>query len=124
MSPQSDFYLNLPSGVSKDDISLDCDVPEFIDAPIEAGKVLGKAYVSYKGEQVGGFNLISTQTFKKNYFLLVLRWLDAIFSSPIFIFFVTAFVIFLILYVRVCVVRYKNKKRKNKIKKFTRNIKG
>lgn len=124
LSPQSDFYLNLPSGVSKDDISLDCDVPEFIDAPIEAGKVLGKAYVSYKGEQVGSFNLISTQTFKKNYFLLILRWLDAIFSSPIFIFFVTAFVIFLILYIRVCVVRYKNKKRKNKIKKFTRNIKG
>ena len=124
LSPQNDFYLNLPSNVSKDDISISCDVPESIDAPIEAGKVLGRAYVYYKGERVGSFNLISTQTFKKNYFLLVARWLDSIFSSPIFIFFVTAFVIFLILYIRVCVVRYKNKKRKNKIKKFTRNIKG
>ena len=123
LSPQSDFYLNLPSGVSKDDISLDCDVPEAIDAPIEAGKVLGRAYVSYKGERVGSFNLISTQTFKKNYFLLILRWLDSIFLSPIFIFFVTAFALFLILYVRACVIRYKNRKKKNKIKKFPRNIK-
>ena len=123
LSPQSDFYLNLPSGVSKDDISLDCDVPEAIDAPIEAGKVLGRAYVSYKGERVGSFNLISTQTFKKNYFLLILRWLDSIFLSPIFIFFVTAFALFLILYVRACVIRYKNRKKKNKIKRFPRNIK-
>ena len=123
LSPQSDFYLDLPSGVSKDDISVECDVPEAVDAPIEAGKVLGKAHVFYKGEQVGAFNLISTQTFKKSYFLLMLRWLDSIFSSPIFIFFVTVFVVFLILYVRVCFVRYKNRKKKNKIKKFPRNTK-
>lgn len=124
LSPQNDFYLNLPSNVSKDDISISCDVPESIDAPIEAGKVLGRAYVYYKGERVGSFNLISTQTFKKNYFLLVARWLDSIFSSPIFIFLVTAFAVFVILYVRLCVIRYKNKKKRNKIKKFPRNIKN
>ena len=118
LSPQSDFYLDLPTGVSKDDISINFDVPESIDAPIEAGKILGKAYVFYKDERVGSFNLISTQTFKKNYFLLILRWLDSIFLSPIFMFLVVILGVFVILYIRVCFVKYKSKKRRNKIKNF------
>ncbi|MGN1043626.1 MAG: D-alanyl-D-alanine carboxypeptidase family protein [Acutalibacteraceae bacterium] len=118
LSPQSDFIINLPSNISKEDISLDCDVPNSVDAPIEAGKILGKAYVYYKGDQIGSFNLISTQTFKKNYFLVIVRWLDSIFSSPIFMFLVVILVVFMILYIRVCFVRYKNKKRRSKIKNF------
>lgn len=121
LSPQSDFFLNLPSSVSKEDITIKCDVPESIDAPIEAGKVLGKAFVYYKDEQVGSFNLISTQTFKKNYFLLIVRWLDLIFESPIFIILLIIFVGFAVLYVRACFIARKNRKRKNKIKKFPSN---
>ena len=108
----------MPTGVSKDDISINFDVPESIDAPIEAGKILGKAYVFYKDERVGSFNLISTQTFKKNYFLLILRWLDSIVSSPVFMFLVVVLGVFVILYIRACFIRYKSKKRRNKIKNF------
>ncbi len=112
---ENDFYAALPFGFSQDDITTKTNVPQIIDAPVKAGDILGETEVFYKGEKIGSINLISTENFKRNYFLFLVRIIKNLITSPIFI----IFIIFALLYLAMLVRMNHIRKRKNKIKKFS-----
>lgn len=121
--PESDFCVTLPSDFDKKDISLKVSIPDKIDAPVNSGDIVGSANVFYKGQPIGNFNVVSSATFKKNYFLVVLRFLKNIISSPIFIVVFSVSMILLAMYISLLIRINKRKKRRNKIKRFPTNRK-
>lgn len=116
--PESDFSIALPPDFNKKDISLKASIPDKIDAPVNCGDVIGGADVFYKGQFMGSFNVVSSATFKKNYFLVVLRFLKNVVSSPIFIVVFSVFVVLLAGYIALLIRANKRKRRRNKIRRF------
>ncbi|MBQ9082726.1 MAG: D-alanyl-D-alanine carboxypeptidase [Clostridia bacterium] len=59
--PESDFSALVPSHITPDSIVLipNDDVPESVDAPVQAGQVLGTANVTYAGMVLGTVNLVA-----------------------------------------------------------------
>jgi len=116
--PEVDFSPSLPMDFNQKDISLKVNIPEKIEAPISCGDVVGNADVFYKGQKIGSFNVVSSSTFKKSYFLVVLRFLGRVFKNPIFIVVFSLFSILLVLYLLLLIRANRIRKRREKIKRF------
>lgn len=116
--PEIDFATSLPADFNQKDVTLKVNIPEKIEAPVEYGDVIGNADVFYKGQKIGSFNVVSSATFKKSYFLVVMRFLVRIVSSPIFIVVFSLFLILLILYLLLLARARRIRKRREKIKRF------
>lgn len=116
--PEVDFSPSLPTNFNQKDISLKVNIPEKIEAPISCGDVVGNADVFYKGQKIGSFNVVSSSTFKKSYFLVVLRFLRRLFRNPIFIVVFSLFSILLVLYLLLLIRANRIRKRREKIKRF------
>ncbi len=99
LSPQSDFYFSLPKNFSKDDIYVRFEIPDSVEAPVEAGDMMGTAEIFYKNEKIGDMNLVSGQTFKKNYLLVFNSFICGIFLSPISIMVFSLIMLFLVFYI-------------------------
>lgn len=99
LSPQSDFYFSLPKNFSTDDITVNCKTKDLVEAPIEAGDVMGAAEVFYKNEKIGEFNLVSNQAFEKNYLLVFNEFVRGVFLSPISIIVFSLALLFLVFYI-------------------------
>ncbi len=116
--PENDFSVSLPANFNKKEISLKTYIPEKVEAPINRGDVVGKADVFYKNELIGSFNVVSSDSFKKNYLLVIIHFFKNIISSPIFfIIFSVIIVLFVICLWRFLIIR-KRRRRRGKIKRF------
>ncbi len=124
LTPESDFFAFLPANFDKNDVTIKTHTPESIDAPIHKGDVVGSAEVFYKGEKIGSFNLVSSETFKKNYFLVIFRFIKNIVASPLFIIIFTLLLAFCVLYIIMAFRANKRRKRRSKIKRFSINQKN
>ncbi len=116
--PETDFLASLPAGFNKNDITLKVNIPEKIEAPVTCGEIIGSADVFYKEQGIGSFNVVSSATFKKSYFLVVMRFLGKVISSPIFIVVFSLFLILFIAYLFLLARVRKRRKRRGKIRKF------
>lgn len=116
--PENDFSVSLPSNFNKEDIVLKVNVPDKIEAPVVCGEIIGSADVFYKGQLIGSFNVVSSATFKKNYFLVVVHFIKNIILSPVFIIIFSVFSILTVAYVALMIRSNKRKRRRNKVKRF------
>lgn len=116
--PKSDFYAVLPLEAKKEDIVIKVNAPESVDAPLHKGDVIGKADLFYKDQKIGAFDLVSSETFGKNYLLIILRFCNKILSSPIFMILFSLFILFTIFYILMMIRENKRRKSRNKIKRF------
>lgn len=118
LSPKLDFYSVLPREANKDDITIKVSVPGSVDAPINKDDVLGTADVFYKGQKIGTFDVVSSESFNKNYILVILRVCGQILSSPIFIILFSLLILFSVFYTLMMIRENKRRKRRNKVKRF------
>ncbi len=118
LCPEKDFFAVIPSDYKREDITIKNQVPEYVEAPVGEGDILGNAEVFYKGETLGRFNLISTKTYKHNFFVWFLDFLKNLFSNPVFIILFIVILILAIFYIiamiRVACIR----KNRRKVRKF------
>ena len=112
ISPQSDFYFSLPKNFSKDDIYVSFEIPGSVEAPVEAGDMMGTAEIFYKNEKIGDMNLVSSQTFKKNYLLVLNNFICGMFLSPISIMVFSLVMLFFVFYVLAFFRGNKKRKRR------------
>ncbi len=118
LSPDEDFYAVLPAQTEKTDVTVKVSAPERIDAPVNKGDIIGTADVFYKDQKIGTFNVVSAETFGKNYVLVILRACKKVISSPVFIILFSLFMLFAIFYTLMMIRENKRRKKRNKIKKF------
>ncbi len=113
--PENDFSVIVPKDADKNDIRIDLDIPEEISAPIKEGQIVGKARLSYLGEELGVFNLVSHQNYNFNVFSFIY---SKIILHPIFLI-LLLIIVSLILFYIICVIRFnRRRRRRSKIKRF------
>ncbi len=114
LESDEDLEVTLPKDTKKEDISFEYSLPTNLEAPVEAGDVICKADIIYRGEKIGCMNLVSSETVKKSYFLAIFKILKTIFGSKIFI--ISASVILLLLASYIFYTLQYNRKRRKKEK--------
>ena len=114
--PEYAYSTMLPVEMSKNDLSIKCDVPEVVDTPITKGTLIGTATVYYKDQELTKVNLVASETVEKSEILYAMTVIKNVVTSPIFI--VTAALV-LILFVAylIFVARLNKKKGKEKVNK-------
>ncbi len=118
LSPKLDFYSVLPAQAKKEDVTIKVSAPDSVDAPVQKGNVVGSADVFYKDQKIGTFDVVSSETFGKNYILVFTKACKKILFSPVFIFLFSLFLLFVVLYIFMMIRHNKRRKRRNKIKRF------
>ena len=118
--PQYDFYFSLPKNFSKDDIYINFKIQDIVEAPVEAGDIIGTAEIFYKNEKIGDFNVVSSQTFKKNYLLVFNNFLRELFLSPISTMAISLFILLLVFYIfAVLKGNRRRKRRRSNVRVFS-----
>ena len=109
----------------RDDISLDsiiykAELPEFVEAPIAAGDMVGKMHIMLMGEEIGTVELVATQDFSLSWFRKALGTIGSLLSSTV------AKVIFIVVVLAIAgyivyAVRHNKKRKKHRSKYSDRN---
>ncbi len=89
------------------------EIPEFVEAPIEAGQAIGKAAVYVDGKYCGDVDLISRQTIELNRFVKVMDiTTDILTSTWAMVIYAIIFIIILIYVYLMLVIAAKHKHRR------------
>lgn len=99
LAPDSDVYLVIPQDLNEEEININYEIPDNINAPISKGDKIGEAKINYRGEIIGSFNVVSLETFKKSNILVISKTLKDIISSKAFIVFILLIAAFAICYI-------------------------
>lgn len=70
----------LPNG-QKDNLEIEFDIPESVEAPVTEGEILGTVSYSYEGEWIATVNLKAAETVKKSFILYALEVLKHVLCS-------------------------------------------
>ena len=120
LCPEKDFFAVIPIDYKKEDIVLKTQIPEYVEAPVQEGSVLGSAEVFYKGERLGSFKLVSPKTYKRNLFVQFWDFCKKLFANPIFMILFAIISLLIALYI-VAVIRVARIRRKrHKVRRFRR----
>ncbi len=109
----------LPKERLEEDVRVESDIPDSVDAPISKGDVIGKATVYYKGEPVQTVDLVAGEDVEKSGFAYTMHVFKSILSSwQFWIAFVIAIILVIVYIALISNVRSKNKRRN--VKKYRR----
>ncbi|MDO4200003.1 MAG: serine hydrolase [Clostridia bacterium] len=120
LRPEKDFFAIVPKDFKKEDITIKTQIPEYIEATVKEGEILGSAEVFYKGERIGSFKLVSPKTYKRNLFVQFLDFCKKLFSNPIFIILFIIILILAALYIIAMLKAARRRRRRRKVRRFRR----
>lgn len=91
-------------------------ISETVDAPVEAGTVLGTADIIYAGEVIGTVNLVSRETVKANVILQTGRVLKNIFTSTAFKIILVIIIAGVVIFIGACIKLNMKSTKRRKVK--------
>ena len=100
LSAESNFITLMPVDTKDTDIEIIPQIEE-LQAPINAGDVVGTALVKYKGEDYATFNLVATETVERSDLMFFLGTFGSVVLSPWFVILAVVFVCLLLVYIIV-----------------------
>lgn len=99
-------------------------IPEFVEAPVKKGTVIGEAVIRYAGEEIARVKLVASEDVKLNVFLMIFGKIGDIIKSPVFLIFVAIVVAVILFFIGANIYVNRNRRRK-RIKVFNyRDING
>ncbi|HOU09647.1 MAG TPA: D-alanyl-D-alanine carboxypeptidase family protein [Clostridiales bacterium] len=118
--PEKEVFALVPSGTDDTSVLIEPigeSLPESIDAPVEKGRVIGRARILYAGEEIAQVNLAASKEVKRNIALYLLAQLHKASGTAVFKIVAAAAVAALLGYVFLsyAINRKRNKKRKVKV---------
>ncbi|MEG0616080.1 MAG: D-alanyl-D-alanine carboxypeptidase family protein [Oscillospiraceae bacterium] len=111
--PTQDIKTILPKDADATVLQKTYDLPEYVEAPVKQGDVIGKVTLSLAGEVIGKSDLIAGQDVERDTLLFVIAKIKAFVKSLYFRVVLTVTAITLIAYATIAVIS-NNKKRKAK----------
>lgn len=120
--PEKDFNYLLPKDVKPSSVTITTiEKPDFVNAPIHKGDIIGKASVSYANQELGIINLVASEDESRSEILFFFESIKNIISSPIFIVLIIVFILLLIAYIITTTIYNKKNRYKRNIRKY-RNL--
>ncbi len=101
----------LPEEYDQNELKIDIDIPETVQAPVLKDSVIGVATIFYMGEEIGTVNLVSSETVQRSELVRTFEYSKDIITSPIFIAVIALASAILVVY--ILLVIYSNKKKKS-----------
>lgn len=113
---EKSVYTILPSKFNMEDIKVEMNVPDMVDAPVEVGDIVGGAKFLYEGEILAESNVVSGEIVPMSFVLLTVRTIKNILLSKVFLVCFTMFMFLAAFYIFITV--RKNRLRKNRRRKI------
>jgi D-alanyl-D-alanine carboxypeptidase (penicillin-binding protein 5/6) len=116
--PESDFSALVPSNINANNVELipNDDVPLSVNAPVQAGQVLGTANIVYNGQVLGTVNLVADAGAEASQLLLLQEQGRQLLNSGWLKLTLLALIALLVLYIVVSVL-YNNRRKKSRAKR-------
>jgi len=109
------FTYLMPNDIDSSNVSILLDtLPESIDAPISRGDSVGTARLMLAGTEIGMVELIANDNIARSEILYTIELIKSIFRSFWFKFGLILFVLLIVFYISLTVVRNYNKNRSAK----------
>ncbi len=115
LTPSSGVTLLLPNTLTTDDITVDTDLPDSVNATVEQGQEIGTATLSYNGRELAQITLVSTMEVRRSWAVLIWDHFVAFVTAPLFIIIFLIVVILAICYITYAVQMNKKRRRRKAI---------
>ena len=102
----------VPSDIDLTQVERTIDVPESVDAPIEAGQKIGTLSISYNGVDYGTVNLVALSDVSRSEVLYYADKIEHFFQSTVFKLLVLVIILLFFVYFTLLVLRSRRKKKR------------
>lgn len=121
--PEKDFSAIVPKDLEDDQIVIETDVPESIDAPVDTKTVVGTATIYYKNsdgekQEITKVNLVPDENIEMSGILFVFRVIGTIFKSYWFLVIIGIIIIILLCSFISSKISKKRSKDKRQVKRY------
>lgn len=125
--PQNNLSAIVPKNIDDENLIIETDVPESIDAPLDKDTVVGTETIYYKDTKTGEkqviatVNLVSSEKVDRSGILFVLSVIGTLFKSYWFLMVIAVIVLILLIYFIVSKIHSAKSKKRKKVKHY-RNL--
>ncbi len=125
--PQNDLSAIVPRDATEDNLIIETDLPESIDAPVDTSTVVGTATISYKDSKTGEkqlitkVNLVPSEKIERSGMLYVLSVMGTLFQSYWFLMIIAIIVFILLIYFIIAKIHRRRSRKNRRVKRF-RNL--
>ena len=107
---QSDLEGTVPKDINLEDLELNYDIPESVDAPVKAGDKLGTLNVQYNGVDYGTVDMVALSDVSRSEVLYYADKIEHFFQSPLFRILVVLIIVLFFAYFGILFYRARRKR--------------
>ncbi len=125
--PQNNLSAIVPKEIDDENLIIETDVPESIDAPLDKDTVVGTETIYFKDSKTGEkqviatVNLVSSEKVDRSGILFVLNVIGTLFQSYWFLMAIAIIVLILLIYFVIAKIHNARSKKRKKVKRY-RNL--
>lgn len=125
--PQNNLSAIVPKEIDDENLIIETDVPENIDAPLDKDTVVGTETIYFKDSKTGEkqviatVNLVSSEKVDRSGILFVLNVIGTLFQSYWFLMVIAIIVLILLIYFIIAKIHNARSKKRKKVKRY-RNL--
>lgn len=116
--PQESYTTILPDDISSSSILATPDIPEYIEAPVKKGDVIGTVTYSYADQTLATLNLVAGESVERSELLKSASTVKDIVTSSWFLTIVGIILFLLFVYVILALIYNRKKKKLRKVRKY------
>lgn len=116
--PQESYTTILPDDISSSSILATPDIPEYIEAPVKKGDVIGTVTYSYADQTLATLNLVAGESVERSELLKSASTVKDIVTSSWFLTIVGIILFLLFVYLILALIYNRKKKKLRKVRKY------
>ncbi len=116
--PEESFTTILPDDISSSSILATPDIPDYIEAPVKKGDVIGTVTYSYADQTLATVNLVAGESVERSELLKSASTIKDVVTSTWFLVVVGIIVFLLLIYIVLALIYNRKRKKLRKVKKY------
>ena len=116
--PQESFTTILPDDISSSSILATPNIPDYIEAPVKKGDVIGTVTYSYADQTLATINLVAGESVERSELLKSASTVKDIVTSTWFLAIVGVILFLVVIYIILALIYNRKKKKLRKVRKY------
>ena len=108
----------LPKAVNKSSVTIQCNVPESVQAPIKKGEQVGTATLSYADEVIATIPLVASESVERSPVITIFTQGKSLFTAPWFLIDMAVILVLVVVYIILMLLYRKKQKQLRRVKRF------